>query len=242
MIQAKERLGFGLTVGLTIGLFGGTFDPVHQGHLDLARHVLRRCQLDHLLFIPALLPPHKRRTAASFAHRVAMIHAALADCPDINDRVYCSRIEEHLSLPSYTINTVQALINKAGANRYALVIGSDTLLDLPHWYRINQLLDLVNLIVVRRDGIDEAVVNQALAALGPAFVRDQNQQRWFGLSGQGADYLSDIELPISSSTIREELAQGLAPSMLPPAVLHAIKQHQLYGQSTDRRPPDALPC
>ena len=213
----------------TVGLFGGTFDPVHQGHLDLARHVLGRCQLDRLLFIPAPLPPHKRQPEASYAHRVAMINAALADCPDTAGRVHCSRIEEHLATPSYTINTVKALVQGAGSNRYALIIGADSLLDLPHWHRIDELLKLVSLIVVRRDGIDEAAVDKALAGLAPAFVYDHQQRHWFGQNGQSAEYLSDIELPVSSSAIREELAQGLVPAMLPPAVMQYIGQHQLYG-------------
>lgn len=219
----------GTETTLTVGLFGGTFDPVHQGHLDLARHVLERCQLDRLLFIPAPLPPHKRQPEASYAHRVAMINAALADCPDTICRVHCSRIEEHLATPSYTINTVQALASESGNNRYALIIGADSLLDLPHWHRIDQLLALVSLIVVRRDGIDRTAVDQALAVLIPGFVYDHTHHRWFGQNGQTADYLGDIELPVSSSAIREALAQGLVPAMLPPVVLHYIRQHQLYG-------------
>lgn len=214
---------------LTVGLFGGTFDPVHQGHLDLARHVLEHCQLDRLLFIPAPLPPHKRQPEASYAHRVAMINAALADCPDTIGRVHCSRIEEYLATPSYTINTVQALAGEAGNNRYALIIGADSLMDLPHWHRIDELLALVSLIVVRRDGIDQAAVDQALAGLAPAFVYDHQQRRWFGQNGQTAEYLGEIELPVSSSAIREELAQGLVPAMLPPAVMQYIGQHHLYG-------------
>ncbi len=219
----------GPQTSLTVGLFGGTFDPVHQGHLDLARHVLGRCQLDRLLFIPAPLPPHKRQPEASYVHRVAMINAALADCPNTTGRVHCSHIEEHLATPSYTINTVQALVREAGNNRYVLIIGVDSLLDLPHWHRIDELLALVSLIVVRRDGIDEATVDKALSGLAPAFVYDHKQHRWIGQNGQTAEYLSDIELPVSSSDIREKLAQGLVPAMLPPAVLYYIRQHHLYG-------------
>ena len=219
----------GTEATLTVGLFGGTFDPVHQGHLDLARHVLERCQLNRLLFIPAPLPPHKRQPEASFAHRVAMIDAALADCPVTGGRVSCSRIEEHLATPSYTFNTVQALMREAGDIRYTLIIGADSLLDLPHWHRIDELLALVSLIVVRRDGIDQAAIDRALNHLAPAFEYDCKHHRWFGQNGQRADYLGDIELPVSSSAIREELAQGLIPAMLPPAVLHYIRQHHLYG-------------
>lgn len=215
--------------GLTIGLFGGTFDPVHQGHLDLARHVLDRCRLDRLLFIPAPRPPHKRQPAASFLHRAAMIEAALADCPDNRGRMRCSRIEENLPPPSYTINTVEALSKAQGGNRYALIIGADSLLDLPHWHRIGQLLALIDLIVVNRDRVNAARVDRALESLDATFRFDARRGLWVGKGGRTVTYLGDIELPVSSSAIREALAQGESPAMLPPAVFDYIKRHQLYG-------------
>jgi nicotinate-nucleotide adenylyltransferase len=214
---------------LTVGLFGGTFDPVHQGHLDLARHVLDRCRLDQLLFIPAPLPPHKRQPVASFTDRTAMLVAALAECPDTRGRVRCSRIEEHLPTPSYTINTVQALLAQERSNQYCLIIGADSLLDLPHWHRIDELLGLVNLIVVKRETIDLVQIGRALAALAPDLFFDADRMRWFGPEGRTVDYLGDIELPVSSSAIREELRQGRVPPMLPPAVFAYIRQHRLYS-------------
>ncbi|MDR2550911.1 MAG: nicotinate (nicotinamide) nucleotide adenylyltransferase [Desulfobulbus sp.] len=215
---------------LRIGLFGGTFDPVHQGHIELALHVLARCRLDRLLFIPALLPPHKQQPVASFAHRAGMIEAALADCRQTDGRVRCSRIEERLPAPSYTLNTVRALISEEAGCRYSLVIGADSLLDLPHWHRIDELLQTVDLIVVKRDEIDRAAVDRALAALTPAFVPNPGHcDRWHGQGGRIALYLDDIELPVSSSAIREELAKGMAPALLPPSVLAHVRRHRLYG-------------
>ena len=212
-----------------VGLFGGTFDPVHQGHIELALHVLARCRLSSLLFIPALLPPHKQQPMASFAHRAAMIEAALADCRETGGRIRCSRIEARLPAPSYTSNTVRALMREEEDCRYSLIIGADSLLDLPHWHRIGPLLALVDLIVVKRGTVDTAAVDRALAALEPAFVHDAGQKRWHGRDRQTAIYLDDIDLPVSSSAIREELAQGRAPASLPPPVLAHIRQHRLYG-------------
>jgi len=213
---------------LRVGLFGGTFDPVHQGHIELALHVLARCPLDRLLFIPALLPPHKKQPVASFVHRAAMIEAALAGCRETGDSLRCSRIEERLPAPSYTHNTVEALMREEAGCRYSLVIGADSLLDLPHWHRIDELLCAVDLIVVKRDSVDRAAVDRALAALGPAFVRDAGLDRWHGKGGRIAFYLDDTELPISSSAIREELAVGRASALLPPPVLTYIRRHRLY--------------
>ncbi|WP_394708728.1 nicotinate (nicotinamide) nucleotide adenylyltransferase [uncultured Desulfobulbus sp.] len=215
--------------GHAVGLFGGTFDPVHQGHLDLARHVLDRCRLDRLLFIPAPLPPHKRQPAASFAHRVAMIEAALAECPGDSGCLRCSCVEQNLPLPSYTIHTVEALIKAQGGHRFFLIIGADSLLDLPHWHRIDQLLALVNLIVVNRDRITTDKVDMALGSLDASFKFDAQHGLWIGRGERTVEYLDDIELPVSSSSIREELAQGKVPAMLPPAVFDYIKQYHLYG-------------
>lgn len=211
-----------------IGLFGGTFDPVHAGHLTLARYVLDHCRLDRLLFIPAPLPPHKRQPAASFAHRAAMLEAALATCPD-RERMQLSLIEQDLPLPSYTIQTVEALIAHHGDHRYFLIIGGDSLLDLPHWYRTSDLLALISLIVVKRETLEETAIHRAIEALDPTFVFDPRGGRWTNRAGQTVEYLADVELPISSSAIRENLRHGTVPPMLPPVILAYIERHNLYG-------------
>ncbi len=211
-----------------IGLFGGTFDPVHQGHLALAGHVLDRCRLDSLLFIPAPAPPHKQPPAASFAHRAAMLAAALADGP-YRQRVELSLIEGELPVPSYTIHTVEALRQRYGPQRFFLIIGADSLLDLPRWHRAGELLTLVSLIIVKRDAVSVPIINQALLALDPTFSYDFHQDRWVNGGGGTAQYLADVQLPVASSVIREALGQGRVPAMLPPAVLNYVKQHHLYG-------------
>lgn len=210
-----------------IGLFGGTFDPVHAGHLTLARHVLDRCRLDSLFFIPAPQPPHKGQPVASFSHRAAMLAATLVDCPDRQLRL--SLIEQELPTPSYTINTVEALIERYGRNRYFLIIGADSLLDLPHWHRAAELLTLVSLIVVKRDTIGLPAIQQAINALDPSFIFDQQKGKWIDKDGRTLEYLEDVQLPISSSAIRDDLGHGTVPAMLPPAVFAYIEQHHLYG-------------
>lgn len=211
-----------------IGLFGGTFDPVHLGHLALARHVLDRCRLDTLFFIPAPQPPHKGQPTASFFHRAAMLEAALAACPD-RHRVRLSLIEQDLPNPSYTINTVEALIERYGRQRYFLIIGADSLIDLPHWHRAPELLTLASLIVVNRDNIDAAMIEQTLRSLDPSFSYAPQEGKWVGKEGGTVEYLADVQLPVSSSAIREALGQGTGAAMLPPAVSAYIQQHHLYG-------------
>jgi nicotinate-nucleotide adenylyltransferase len=211
-----------------IGLFGGTFDPVHEGHLLLARLALDRCWLDTLLFIPALQPPHKRQPLVSFAHRAAMLAAALADWPERHG-MELSLIEARLPTPSYTINTVEALRHQFGPHRFMLVIGADSLLDLPHWHRVRELLHLVSLIVVQRDTIGTEAITKTLRMLDPGCTWNQELELWQGDGGYTVEFLFDVELPVSSSAIREQLRQGREPGMLPSSVSAYIKQHNLYG-------------
>lgn len=211
-----------------IGLFGGTFDPVHEGHLLLARLALDRCRLDTLLFIPALQPPHKRQPLVSFAHRAAMLAEALAHWPE-RQGMGLSLIEADLPTPSYTINTVEALRHQFGPHRFMLVIGADSLLDLPQWHRAPELLKQVSLIVVQRDSIGVEAIGNTLSMLDPGCTWNKELEIWQGANGYTVEFLPDVDLPVSSSVIREELRQGREPAMLPSAVFAYINQHNLYG-------------
>ncbi len=211
-----------------VGLFGGTFDPVHQGHLELARHVLNRCHLDQVLFIPAPQPPHKGRPRVSFRHRVAMLEAALAEAGE-GERMRCSRIEAELPLPSYTVQTVEALQKSGHTCEYSFVIGGDSLRDLPQWYRASDLLALVNLIAVHRQTLDSEAIGSILRSLDASFRFEVERGLWRNRWGRTVRYLDDLELPVSSSLVREILARGEIPSMLPPSVFDYIRQHHLYG-------------
>lgn len=209
-------------------MFGGTFDTVHQGHLDLARHVLQRCRLDQVVFIPAPHPPHKRRPTASFADRVAMLEASLA-AAGAGERMCCSRIEASLPSPSYTVHTVEAIAQLSGPCDLFLIIGADSLLDLPHWHRAADLLAAVNLIVVQRHSLDQAEITRVLKTVDATYHFDALHGRWRNLRERSVLYLDDLELPVSSSLIRERLAQGEVPSMLPSVVFAYIRRHHLYG-------------
>lgn len=209
-----------------VGLFGGTFDPVHQGHLDMARHVQERCRLDQVLFIPAPQPPHKGKPAVAFVHRVAMLKAALAS---VGERMQCCCIEADLPSPSYTIHTVEALAANRPACVYSFIIGGDSLLDLPHWYRVTDLLNTVNLIAVRRQGLVPTEISPILQALDPSFHADAGPRLWRNQRGRTVTYLDDLELPVSSSQIRDQLARGEIPDMLPTPVFEYIRSHHLYN-------------
>lgn len=213
----------------SIGIFGGTFDPVHAGHLALAQRVRDVFILDRVMIVPAPQPPHKREPGASFSQRAAMIEVALASCPDC-DRIVCSRIEENLPAPSYTIHTVEAIMRYCGGHRFFLVIGMDSLADLPNWYRARDLLALVDLIVVNRDQAQNADIKHFVARLSIDYQPlAGKEQAWQAESGRSLQVLMDFDMPYSSTAIRQALRRGGEPAGLPEAVAAYIDAQRLYS-------------
>ena len=132
-----------------IGLLGGTFDPIHFGHLLLAAHSYEELNLDQVMFIPARLPPHKGRPTAKAADRLAMVRSATAD----DERFLVCDCELGRAEPSYTIETVRQLQNSLGSEAHLFwLIGSDMVKDLPSWHKIGELVELIEIIVVSRAG------------------------------------------------------------------------------------------
>lgn len=211
-----------------IGIYGGTFDPVHEGHISLALHVRKRCQLDSVLFIPAPSPPHKKTTNAPFVHRVAMLRIALAGIPDLD----ISLIEAGRTAPSYTLITVLELRQKNHRD-YSLIIGADSLLDLHLWYGYRELLTQVEIIVVRRAGIDDLQILRSIVALDPGFTYNNSRERWTAPNGAAIRYVNDIQLPVSSTEIRYQLLSHQPVTMVPQPVLQYIREHQLYMQPVE---------
>lgn len=193
-----------------IGLFGGTFDPVHSGHIEIGRHVLKHCGLDKILYIPAPHPPHKKSIHAAFEDRVEMLRLALQEL----DRSEVSLIEREISGPSYTISTVQLLKKRFPEKRLYYIIGADTLVDLPHWHKFEELISLVQLIVAGRARVEQQRIDETFEILG---------------KNVHIDYLPETEWPVSSSAIREQLMRAERPELLPTAVYNYIVSRKLYG-------------
>lgn len=210
-----------------VGIYGGTFDPIHNAHLALARQVRDHFMLDAVLVVPASCPPHKRQPAASFADRVAMIQAALATCADCNN-IVCSRIEDELPYPSYTIQTVEKVMQEGGPHTYALIIGLDSLVDIPGWYRAEDLLSLVDLLVVNRGNTPRENMGKLVQGLTPAFVPVAGADYFINQFGKTVHFLDTFEVPISSTVIRRALRNGQKPDGVPEVVLNYILKHGLY--------------
>ncbi len=217
-----------------IGLFGGTFDPVHEGHLALARAAMECCRLDRILFIPAARPPHKGQPVASFDHRVAMLREALAGCRDMD----VSLVEAERDTPSYTIDTVREMKRRLAGQELFFVLGADSLVELHLWYRYEELLGLVRFIVAARPSIPFAQVAGAVAGLPGDFVYDARTRVWQRADGARIHYLADVRVEVSSSRVRRLLASGRPAPMVPERVRRYIETHHLYrrpgGGSAER--------
>lgn len=215
-----------------IGMLGGTFDPVHEGHLAVARTVLARCNLDLLLFVPALAPPHKERRLTSFGHRLAMLEAAVGDDP----RLSISLIEAERPAPSYTVDTLRELRRRLGSRQLYLIIGADMFAEIRLWYHYRELFQLAHLIVVARPGFPLVDMADRVAALPGPFSHDPAAQAWLRDDGFRIFYLPDVAIQVSSSQVRALLAQGKpVTGFLPAPVQEYIRQHRLYGPTDPGR-------
>lgn len=208
-----------------IGIFGGTFDPVHCGHLAIAKQATKELGLEQMLFIPAPDPPHKQRIMATYGQRLAMLELALTghSCFSV------SLLETELSAPSYTVDTLLEL-RKRLTGQFYFLIGADSLLDLHQWYKLEALLQLTSFAVISRPGIDLATMQQAISHLPGDFLPyDAEQMRWQRKDGtKFVLLLNQIQEDISSSAIRAQLRRGETTELLDKRVMGYIEQEGLY--------------
>ena len=142
---------------MSVGIFGGTFDPVHTGHLILAEQCREQGRLDEVWFVPAPRPPHKDEPDLTrFEQRVEMLALALAGNPAFR----IDEVEKERVGPSYTADTLTELSRRHPGHEFFLLIGSDTLIDLPHWYEPLRVLEQASLLVVARSGVAVPTVEE----------------------------------------------------------------------------------
>jgi len=185
---------------MRVAIFGGTFDPVHSAHLEIAREALDYFHLDQVLFVPAAHPPHKSaHKHTPYEHRYKMVELACSGEP----RFQPSRVEEG-NERSYSIHTIERLKSQRPQDDWCFLIGSDAFADIRTWYRWEDVVRAIHFLVVSRPG-----------------------HNYYAPPGAHVSRL-DNALRISSSELRRTLAKGESPREIPGAVLEYIRENRLY--------------
>jgi nicotinate-nucleotide adenylyltransferase len=197
-----------------LGILGGTFDPIHHGHLVAAEEARFQLALDKVLFVPAGAPPHKpARPISPASHRLHMVELAIAGKPYFA----VSRVDVDRPAPSYTVDTLRLLRAEWGAGpSFFFIVGDDSLSDMVNWYQPQQLIELCQLAVARRPGseIDLPALEKQLPGL-------TSRVHWIKMP----------LLEISSSDLRSRVQAGRSISYLVPREVEAyIEQHRLYRE------------
>jgi nicotinate-nucleotide adenylyltransferase len=206
-----------------IGVFGGTFDPIHYGHLRTAFEMLQALDFDEVRFIPCGDPPHRGTTFADAGLRFRMVEAAIHGQ---NGFVSDDR-ELRRDGPSYTVDTLQGLRREFPGRALGLIVGMDAFLGLPMWYRWNEILNLAHIVVAHRPGWrapDMGPLGEMIAEYGTHRIDDLHN------SIHGRIHIHAVtQLEIASTEIRDLIAAGRDPRFLmPDAVRNVIEETGVY--------------
>lgn len=218
---------------MQIGILGGTFDPVHYGHLRLAEEARELWPLDRVLFIPAQLNPLKSGQAAtSGEQRLAMLRAAVADQPAFE----ALDLELSRPGPSYTIDTLRALHERFPNDRLVLILGMDAFRLFPQWKDRAAILALADVLVAARPGEPPVDPTSVLGIESPGSIcYDQASDEYRLDTGVLLKVRTTTSLDISATAIRRRVAGGASIRYLtPPAVIRYIEQHGLFRSSVGR--------
>lgn len=192
--------------GMRIGIFGGAFDPVHCGHIRVAESFLASNLLDRLLILPTPVSPHKEtENQSSFEHRVEMLNLAFKNC----EKVIISDLEAHLPKPSYTLQTIEHLQDENPENTYFLCVGEDNLESFHKWWKYEDILEKVTLIVARRP--------EARSSEQKSEILEQ------------AIFVDHDEIEISSTEIRDGVRTDNLSKYVPVPVADYIWSNNLYN-------------
>ena len=214
--------------GVRVGIFGGTLDPIHVGHLETVRAAQHALALSRVLVVPVRVPPHRTQgPSASTFHRFAMAALAVPDLPDAS----VSDVELVAEGPSYTASTLERLaVRGLRSSETFFITGADAFAEIEMWYRYPEVLDLCHFVVISRPGVPASTMPARLPQLGPRFRRTND-----GLDGdaQPGIFLVDAETPdVSSTGIRERLRAGTTiAGLVPKPVENHIRRHGLYANT-----------
>ncbi|MBI3611176.1 MAG: nicotinate-nucleotide adenylyltransferase [Nitrospirae bacterium] len=223
---------------MKIGIFGGTFDPIHSGHLAIAEEVLKTIGLDRVLLIPAGRPPHKKgRKVLPAQHRIEMVRLAVEGHPGLE----VSDLEITRRGKSYTIETVKALErNYPKETEFYLILGLDAFLEFSSWRASDELMARCHIVVVSRPGYRFSDLSRLdfLGRMDPEWLDELDAGRRFrrDLPLSAGTRLILIRVPahdVSATQIRDHLSGGKRlKNLLPPLVESYIIKHKIYSRAT----------
>jgi len=212
---------------VNVALFGGTFDPVHLGHLAAARAAMQRFGLDRIHFVPASVPPHKRgHPLTAFAHRYAMIALACAGTPQFMPSLL-EVVGPNSQAVNYSILTVRKMLaDMAPADRLYFLLGADAFLDIAQWHQALELLDSCDFIIVSRPGFPISAIEKVIP---PELHGRAENSNTISLRRSRLHLLNTVTADVSSSAIRRLAAEGKSVAgMVPDGVAEYIQKLQLF--------------
>ena len=188
-----------------VGIFGGSFDPVHNGHTGIVKSFLASRLVDEILVLLTPDPPHKNpQTQAGFNHRLAMLKLAFGEMGNVR----ISDLENRLPKPSYTLQTIEYLQREYPETTWYLCIGADSLAAFHTWHRYKDIIDKITLLVAERPGFDHSKIDPAIL--------------------ENTIIVKHTPIEISSTHIREKTRAATSSPSLPEPVAGYIREHRLY--------------
>ena len=205
-----------------IGVFGGTFDPVHNGHVLTISELLEKLPFEKILVIPNFQPPHKESSQVSYKHRYEMARIAFKDIP----KTMVDSREYRREGPSYAIQTVQEVLSEEEKARVVMIVGSDSFVDIDSWYKWKELINLVDFVIMKRPDMPLSKNKKAKDLVSVRrFKKDL-----FENSKLNIFEIEVTPFKISSSSIREKITEGKKIDHLVNTLVEEyIKEHGLYG-------------
>ncbi|MBO4941423.1 MAG: nicotinate-nucleotide adenylyltransferase [Clostridia bacterium] len=198
---------------MRIGIFGGTFNPPHNGHIHLAGEALRKAALDKLIFVPCAIPPHKPNLEIpSGEHRLKMVKLAIGE----DERFSVSDIEIEAGGKSYTAKTLETLEKIYPYDRLCFIVGADSLCEMETWFCPGEIFKRAEIVVAMRGGMNERFLDAAIDLLRQKYNADITK-------------ISMTEMEISSSEIRDRIRNGESvDDMVRKEVIDYIEKTQIY--------------